>query len=550
MNISEALQILDNDSRFYMYQNLSTTLVYDAYVNYIYSFDTESFNIIRNLSNSATKADISNNSKLQVTLKTLAQIINNREFIPVEEVDNPKSIQIMINTSTICNLNCSYCYRDKSLNKQISEQQLEQTIELITQEIDKEEYVFSLAMTSESTIDYPIISKIINKYYCDSFYFFTEMDIKNISGLWYYINTHNFPNKNQLKNISLIEYLNVLIKDKKLVNKIKIPKIIHEKINSNSIPFNIASFSRRKDWRYSRMNRAILDFIFSPFLSSRKIPTVTFWFMSNGTRQSKEYFKLIKKCNISPFWISIDGSKDGHNINRQYNDKRGSFDDIRATCKKYKKEHIKLHASSVLNIYNYSPLEIISNIRKIGFDEISMAIVHSGSSVSFDMESIQKLKNEYELFFSVLIDKLKQKDYSLFVFLKNDMSIAFLRAILAKETITTRCPFYRQIVVDTDNSYYNCLYFCKKIFPETIKSIQKKDKQSSLVYNRGQCKSCWARYLCGGTCYYNSYVITGDLNKIDEVECYLRKYLIMKNIEVYGHILQYGIKEKIEKILL
>ena len=45
------------------------------------------------------------------------------------------------------------------------------------------------------------------------------------------------------------------------------------------------------------------------------------------------------------------------------------------------------------------------------------------------------------------------------------------------------------------------------------------------VDNKDKCKECWARYLCGGGCHYNSEIIGSKNRENSEVNCDLtRKY--------------------------
>ena len=45
-----------------------------------------------------------------------------------------------------------------------------------------------------------------------------------------------------------------------------------------------------------------------------------------------------------------------------------------------------------------------------------------------------------------------------------------------------------------------------------------------------KCETCWARYLCGGTCHYNSIISRNSIYKVDETECQIRKFVITESI--------------------
>ncbi|MCF0124844.1 MAG: SPASM domain-containing protein [Clostridia bacterium] len=45
-----------------------------------------------------------------------------------------------------------------------------------------------------------------------------------------------------------------------------------------------------------------------------------------------------------------------------------------------------------------------------------------------------------------------------------------------------------------------------------------------------KCSECWARYLCGGTCHYNSIVNNKTIFETDDFECQIRKCVIEEAI--------------------
>ena len=51
------------------------------------------------------------------------------------------------------------------------------------------------------------------------------------------------------------------------------------------------------------------------------------------------------------------------------------------------------------------------------------------------------------------------------------------------------------------------------------------------VSSRSPCNKCWARYLCGGTCFYGSQLTTGNILAIDPVECRIRKHIAKLSLE-------------------
>jgi uncharacterized protein len=46
------------------------------------------------------------------------------------------------------------------------------------------------------------------------------------------------------------------------------------------------------------------------------------------------------------------------------------------------------------------------------------------------------------------------------------------------------------------------------------------DRRRTAVENLPVCRSCWARYLCGGGCFYDNLARTGDLRRPDPLFCH------------------------------
>ena len=65
----------------------------------------------------------------------------------------------------------------------------------------------------------------------------------------------------------------------------------------------------------------------------------------------------------------------------------------------------------------------------------------------------------------------------------------------------------------------------KKNWQEAVKIIH--------VDEFEDCQNCWAKYLCGGTCFHMNYQKYGDYRKKDEVECLYTKSLIEYSLDFF-----------------
>ena len=99
-----------------------------------------------------------------------------------------------------------------------------------------------------------------------------------------------------------------------------------------------------------------------------------------------------------------------------------------------------------------------------------------------------------------------------------------------------RCTWGQEAIVSFNGDMYPCLYVIGND-KYKLGNISEKMKASDFlkpitVNEREKCKSCCARFLCGGTCHYNSIISKGSEFDIDDIECDLRMFFITESLEM------------------
>jgi len=172
------------------------------------------------------------------------------------------------------------------------------------------------------------------------------------------------------------------------------------------------------------------------------------------------------------------------------------------------------------------PLAIITHLLSLGFSSFSITPIRPGAKNSFSESNIAFLLNGYDKLYEKLKkDSLKQ-NFVLFKMLQEDLSLAAFNFFISRTKQLKRCSFDNQIVIDSKGDVYPCLYFVN---------------HNNLVFQRANCKDCWARYLCGGTCFYGSYKFTGNHLNIEPIECIIRKHLAQKCLELLVFMREHNI---------
>lgn len=546
--IQKVLSNLQNNKRFHKIESEKKVWFYDSFSHSLISLDSRLFRLL-------TQEDylkLMKNINLEENTKILnfLSMINkySEDKIPVIIPDD--KCNVMINTSNRCNLNCSYCYRNKKNVNEMSIKKIDEIFSFI-QNIYKpnaSEYIISYSMTSESSLDLPLLRKIADRYVYYENYQFNNKDFyyKNISSFYERLKSDlwgkiPYPYDFNKCKKDLITYLNFLLNNSDIFELLQ---MTYSMFPSDKIS-DIKNRKNISKWRQVRVNRWCLELYYDEYIKHRKIPYVCFWFMTNGTCASNEFIEFIKASTINPLWVSIDGPEEIHDKNRKFIDEQASYNQIVKNLKVFKDNNIELRASVVLTSLYPKPLDIINHLLTLGFTSFSMTPIRPGSAISFTKENICELFDGYSMIYEELKKQCLQNNYTLFYALKEDMTLAAFNIFTSRVKQVKRCDFGNQIVINAQGDIYPCLYFVdnKDFSYGNIKSVYngKFKDEEMFVYNRGNCKNCWARYLCGGTCFYGSKISTGNCLKIDIVECMLKKYLAEKCLDLLVFMREHNI---------
>lgn len=274
---------------------------------------------------------------------------------------------------------------------------------------------------------------------------------------------------------------------------------------------------------------------------------IGFFYITNGTIGTPEAIKTVKKTRNDPYiLISIDGPKEVHDKMRRTNDNSGSYDLIMDNLKIFKKKKFQLKSESVLTSHFPNPMDVALHLIDLGFERINMKPIRQGAEGSFDMDSIEELKKGYAKYFELLTEELLEGNFFLLRVLTNDYGIKFLPRILFGVKMKLRCFWgIHNYSMDENGDYYPCdAVMGMEQFK--VGSIEEgidweKFHKDLDCEKRGECVSCWARHICGGTCHVNTIMSGKDMMDIDPVECSLNKFLVESNVKMVARLMDGGV---------
>lgn len=529
--VESVKKVLKDNSRFYVFETKENKWIYDSVKFQLYSISNSLFNELNNVQHDLSSMDFSELLEFQIFLKEIEEDVKEDTNYKLES----NMCVAMISLGNNCNLNCSYCYRKKTENQTVNIEHVRNAIKFILTGYKKKpsNYIFTFSMNSESSRDLPLLKQILDDYKNYEPYYYTLNEIPDNTALF-----SKKINEVLLKN----RIINAPVPEN--ITKEQIVSLLNKVISIPVLPY-ILGFTRAMyeekdrsefdkyrflaDYRKIRLNRWTLDILFDPFIKRKSVPFVSFSVMTNGTCASKEYMDFLKSVDINYICVSIDGPEEVHNHSRFYKDNTGSYKDIVNNLKIFKENGFTFRASTVLTAFYPKPLEVAQHLKSLGFVNVSMLPVRSNQKDSFTKENINALLTGYDELFEQLKKDLLNGNFELFSFLRRDMSLSALYYFLERKKNVRRCPFDDQLVINSDGSITSCLYM-EGIDDYCIGNIKDgitKEITHNITTNyRKPCADCWAKHLCGGTCFYNSYLSNNDILPADEIECIIKKHLI------------------------
>lgn len=439
-----------------------------------------------------------------------------------------KDNSFKINLSTVCNLHCDYCFRDKeshiTTNVATAKKIIDYILDVYAPGLDF--YSFAFNMTSEALFELQKMKQI--KSYLDERLniYFDSKDVTSVKVGFDYLNcfdsalTGNLENYNSVQEI--IDKLNDLLKMKNLKNYFSVPEgMIIPEWEKNQLA-NIENLTEKET---VLANRRFLEVLFPDCFKHKA--NYVFYICTNGTICSDEVIKFFREIGLKRICVSLDGPAAVHNKHRYFYNGNVSHVPVLKNIKKFMAEGFEIEVACVITRDFLKPLKLVEYFKELNVSAVGMNVVRAGKGASLDRTDVEELLSGYkDLFNRIYCDAVKG-DYSLIRLLQNDICFAAVKHVLGKGRLVKRCKWNEELIFDSKGDIYPCDYFVGKngFVRGSIDSAKLKEigKGKLFVDEREPCKDCWCKFMCAGTCFYNSYIKTGDLSCADPVECLLNK---------------------------
>ena len=252
-----------------------------------------------------------------------------------------------------------------------------------------------------------------------------------------------------------------------------------------------------------------------------------FTITTNATLLTEETMDYLEE-NMVNIVLSIDGRKKVQDNIRIGINGQGTYDDILPKIKSMvARRHKSKKQYFIRGTYTSQNLDFSEDIKHFidnGFKEISIepVVLQPDNPLSIKEEYLEQIYKEYDKIF----DELLKHDDVIFYHFNIDINGG---ACIYKRISGCGAGF-EYIAVTPDGDMYPChqLVGNKKFYMGNVYEGIKNNKISndfrkSNIYNKPECKKCWAKFYCSGGCQANNYNFNGDTKIPYEIGCKIQK---------------------------
>ena len=228
--------------------------------------------------------------------------------------------------------------------------------------------------------------------------------------------------------------------------------------------------------------------------------------------------------------LSIDGRKDVNDRVRKRVDGSGCYDRIIEKYKQLaeKRNYENYYVRGTFTKYNLDFSNDVFHLYDLGFDQISVepVVCDHDEKYAITERDLPAVFSEYErLAQLMLVNEKKGKHFNFFHFMldldQGPCAIKRLRGCGSGN---------EYVAITSDGDIYPCHqfvgipeYLMGNIHTGEFNTEIKKQFAAAHIYNKEDCRKCWAKFYCSGGCNANNYIYTGNILTAHKLSCEIEK---------------------------
>ena len=269
---------------------------------------------------------------------------------------------------------------------------------------------------------------------------------------------------------------------------------------------------------------------------SRNGLNIKYTTITNGTIMNNTIKEFIYK-KFFALQISLDGPKDINDLQR-YGSLESVHDRALETLGQLRSRAYPLSIKCIITKKSINKLNtIVEYLSSLGVSSIAFAevsLIPKDSEFYISDSEYKDCITELSHILSRNLDQLASGNKAPIIGPIFDI----LRSLTTKTRKVNYCSAGREYVAITaDGDVYPCHGFVgmdefkmgnvyDEDFPGESYDIIKNIFNNINVYTSKECSSCWARFLCGGSCTVHSYIYNNDLSKPTKRRCIMAKSIL------------------------
>lgn len=260
---------------------------------------------------------------------------------------------------------------------------------------------------------------------------------------------------------------------------------------------------------------------------------------TNGLHLNKEIQEFLNKERFSII-VSFDGPKRIHDNQRRYRNGGGSYKDVMANALQFLKTR-NPYGITIRGTFTGKSHKIGAMMMhpvKFGFRRISVepCMLPMNHEYAIRPEDVKKIKKSYDKAAKIYLKNLSEGNlFEFFHF------FSIMDDVYSPIPQFTQCGASRGYVgISPTGDVYPChglinikAYKLGNVFNGSINRDVQKKFHSANVQGKEKCKTCWAKYFCGGGCHAHAIKYGNGILEPYEIECLLFKHRLQLGMWIY-----------------
>lgn len=290
-------------------------------------------------------------------------------------------------------------------------------------------------------------------------------------------------------------------------------------------------------------------------IAAEKGKVFRFTITTNGILLDDEKIEYINQ-HMHNVVLSLDGRKEINDSMRPLLNDRGSYDIIVPKFKKIiegrKNKYYYVRGTFTRDNMDFS--EDVKHFRELGFDLTSVEPVvgEEDNPYALREEDLPKILEEYENLAVWYADRRIAKDPFRFFHFMVDLT----QGPCVIKRVTGCGAGNEYLAITPEGDVYPCHQFVGQeqfkmgnILDDNLElpKPMRENFKNAHVYEKEDCKACWAKFYCSGGCHANAHNFNGDIKKPYQLGCEMQRKRLECALMVEAKVMME--KEELEKLL-